>query len=84
MIGMSTVKVQAEIEIKAYEQILIEDYICKMKEKYPNIEMKPEDIYNTAFRRGLDEQLEHIRQERRVKMMEDWIYGTKSHKKTKK
>ena len=84
MSQMSTVKVQAETEIKAYEQILIEDYIRKMKEEHPDFELEPKDIYNTAFRRGMDEQIERIRQERRTKIMEEWIHGTRSYKKTGK
>ena len=75
-------KVQAETEVQAFEQILIEDHISSMKREHPDLELEPQDIYNTAFRRGLEAQIDQIRQERRQKTMEEWIYGTKSHKKT--
>ena len=74
-------KVQAETEVQAFEQILIEDYISSMKREHPDLELEPQDIYNTAFRRGLEAQIDQIRQERRQKTMEEWIYGTKRHKK---
>ena len=73
---------QNQTEVQAFEQILIEDYISSMKREHPDLELEPQDIYNTAFRRGLEAQIDQIRQERRQKTMEEWIYGTKSHKKT--
>lgn len=72
-------KIAAKIEISPHEEALIEEYIKNMKQEYPNLELTLNDIYDSALRTGLDIVMDQIRTERKQKIMEDWIHGTKSY-----
>ena len=71
-------KIAAKIEI-SHEEALIEEYIKNMKQEHPNLELTLNDIYDSALRTGLDIVMDQIRTERKQKIMEDWIHGTKSY-----
>ena len=68
-----------KIEISPHEEALIEEYIKNMKQEHPNLELTLNDIYDSALRTGLDIVMDQIRTERKQKIMEDWIHGTKSY-----
>lgn len=72
-------KIAAKMEISPHEEALIEEYIKNMKQEHPNLELTLNDIYNSALRTGLDIVMDQIRTERKQKIMEDWIHGTKSY-----
>ena len=72
-------KIAAKIEISPHEEALIEEYIKNMKQEHPNLELALNDIYDSALRTGLDIVMDQIRTERKQKIMEDWIHGTKSY-----
>lgn len=72
-------KIAAKIEISPHEEALIEEYIKNMKQEHPNMELTLNDIYDSALRTGLDIVMDQIRTERKQKIMEDWIHGTKSY-----
>ena len=72
-------KIAAKIEISPHEEALIEEYIKNMKQEQPNLELTLNDIYDSALRTGLDIVMDQIRTERKQKIMEDWIHGTKSY-----
>lgn len=72
-------KIAAKIEISPHEEALIEKYIKNMKQEHPNLELTLNDIYDSALRTGLDIVMDQIRTERKQKIMEDWIHGTKSY-----
>ena len=72
-------KIAAKIEISPHEEALIEEYIKNMKQEHPNLELTLNDIYDSALRTGLDIVMDQIRTERKQKIMEDWIHGTKSY-----
>lgn len=72
-------KIAAKIEISPHEEALIEEYIKNMKQEHPNLELTLNDIYDPALRTGLDIVMDQIRTERKQKIMEDWIHGTKSY-----
>ena len=72
-------KIAAKIEISPHEEELIEEYIKNMKQEHPNLELTLNDIYDSALRTGLDIVMDQIRTERKQKIMEDWIHGTKSY-----
>lgn len=72
-------KIAAKIEISPHEEALIEEYIKNMKQEHPNLELTLNDIYDSALRTGIDIVMDQIRTDRRQKMMEDWIHGTKSY-----
>lgn len=72
-------KIAAKMEIRPHEEALIQDFIKQMKQEHPNLELSLNDIYDSAFRTGIDIVLEQIRKDRRRKIMEDWIHGTKSY-----
>jgi hypothetical protein len=67
------------MEISPHEEALIEEYIKNMKQEHPNLELTLNDIYDSALRTGLDIVMDQIRTERKQKIMEDWIHGTKSY-----
>lgn len=72
-------KIAAKTEISPHEEALIEEYIKNMKQEHPNLELTLNDIYDSALRTGLDIVMDQIRTERKQKIMEDWIHGTKSY-----
>ena len=72
-------KIAAKLEISPHEEALIEEYIKNMKQEHPNLELTLNDIYDSALRTGLDIVMDQIRTERKQKIMEDWIHGTKSY-----
>ena len=72
-------KIAAKMEISPHEEALIEEYIKNMKQEHPNLELTLNDIYDSALRTGLDIVMDQIRTERKQKIMEDWIHGTKSY-----
>ena len=72
-------KIAAKIEISPHEEALIEEYIKNMKQEHQNLELSLNDIYDSALRTGLDIVMDQIRTERKQKIMEDWIHGTKSY-----
>lgn len=72
-------KIAAKIEVSPHEEALIEEYIKNMKQEHPNLELTLNDIYDSALRTGLDIVMDQIRTERKQKIMEDWIHGTKSY-----
>ena len=72
-------KIAAKMEISPHEEALIEEYIKNMKQEHPNLELTSNDIYDSALRTGLDIVMDQIRTERKQKIMEDWIHGTKSY-----
>lgn len=72
-------KIAAKIEISPHEEALIEEYIKNMIQEHPNLELALNDIYDSALRTGLDIVMDQIRTERKQKIMEDWIHGTKSY-----
>lgn len=72
-------KIAAKTEIRPHEEDLIQDFIKQMKQEHPNLGLSLDDIYDSALRTGIDIVLEQIRKERRRKIMEDWIHGTKSY-----
>ena len=72
-------KIAAKMEISPHEEALIEEYIKNMKQEHPNLELALNDIYDSALRTGLDIVMDQIRTERKQKIMEDWIHGTKSY-----
>ena len=76
-------KIAAKIEISPHEEALIEEYIKNMKQEHPNLELTLNDIYDSALRTGLDIVMDQIRTERKQKIMEDWIHGTKSYTRKK-
>ena len=69
-------KIAAKTEISPHEEALIQDFINQMKQEHPNLELSMND---SALRTGIDAVLEQIRTDRRQKIMEDWIHGTKSY-----
>lgn len=76
-------KIAAKMEISPHEEALIEEYIKNMKQEHPNLELTLNDIYDSALRTGLDIVMDQIRTERKQKIMEDWIHGTKSYTRKK-
>lgn len=72
-------KIAAKMEISPHVEALIEEYIKNMKQEHPNLELTLNDIYDSALRTGLDIVMDQIRTERKQKIMEDWIHGTKSY-----
>lgn len=72
-------KIAAKMEISPHEEALIKEYIKNMKQEHPNLELTLNDIYDSALRTGLDIVMDQIRTERKQKIMEDWIHGTKSY-----
>ena len=72
-------KIAAKIEISPHKEALIEEYIKNMKQEHPNLELTLNDIYDSALRTGIDIVMDQIRTERKQKIMEDWIHGTKSY-----
>ena len=76
-------KIAAKTEISPHEEALIQDFIKQMKQEHPNLELSLNDIYDSAFRTGIDMALEQIRKDRRRKIMEDWIHGTNSYTRKK-
>ena len=54
-------KIAAKTEISPHEEALIQDFIKQMKQEHPNLELSLNDIYDSAFRTGIDIVLEQIR-----------------------